>query len=214
MESRWHRYFRMHRADKLSLLFMLLFAGGGVLFFLGGHSQASSPQAQYTESHSDSLQPKPLYIAPRSQEQAPHPTYTRQRKLPKGVTIALNEADSLALLQVPGIGPSTAKRILHYRKLLGGYYTTEQLQEVYSIRPEQYEKIRPYFRLGTAPQRRSLRYIPYDSIPYHPYLSRSQREALARILYYKGSLQGWSELSLLPEFDRDDSIRLSYYFSF
>src|SRR5665647_1059817 len=46
----------------------------------------------------------------------------------------LNSADSLHLLEIPGIGPVFASRIIRYRTLLGGYYAVDQLREVYGMR--------------------------------------------------------------------------------
>jgi DNA uptake protein ComE-like DNA-binding protein len=45
----------------------------------------------------------------------------------------LNLADSLVLEKVPGIGPKTAHRILQFRERLGGFYSKEQLYEIYRI---------------------------------------------------------------------------------
>lgn len=48
--------------------------------------------------------------------------------------IELNSADSLSLLSLKGIGPALSKRILKYRQMLGGFYTVDQLTEVYGIK--------------------------------------------------------------------------------
>jgi DNA uptake protein ComE-like DNA-binding protein len=57
-------------------------------------------------------------------------------KYPKKVydwKININEADSVAWVALPGIGPGFAKRILTFRERLGGFASAAQLKEVYGI---------------------------------------------------------------------------------
>lgn len=44
--------------------------------------------------------------------------------------LELNQADSLALVRIKGIGPYYARRILTYRQRLGGFYSVNQLKEL------------------------------------------------------------------------------------
>lgn len=50
----------------------------------------------------------------------------------------INQADTLDLMQLKGIGPAYAKRIIKYRNLLGGYARKEQLLEVYGMDTTRY----------------------------------------------------------------------------
>lgn len=63
--------------------------------------------------------------------------------------VSLNQADSLALLEVPGIGPAFAGRIVRYRERLGGFTSIYQLKEVYGIDSARYEALAPMFHLPT-----------------------------------------------------------------
>lgn len=58
------------------------------------------------------------------------------------VLLELNGVDSAALDALPGIGSVLSARIIKYRDLLGGFYSVEQLQEVYGLSVETYEKIK------------------------------------------------------------------------
>jgi len=51
----------------------------------------------------------------------------------KQFALELNSADSIDLLALYGIGKAFSRRIIKYRNLLGGYYTSEQLLEVYGM---------------------------------------------------------------------------------
>ena len=70
-----------------------------------------------------------IKIESQSRQFAPQPTSPVVNKL----RIELNAADSIQLVQLKGIGPVKASRIIKYRNLLGGFYKTKQLLEVYSM---------------------------------------------------------------------------------
>lgn len=55
--------------------------------------------------------------------------------------IEINTADTMIFEKLPGIGKALAKRIIKYRELLGGYYSVQQLREVYGLSAEVYQRI-------------------------------------------------------------------------
>lgn len=55
--------------------------------------------------------------------------------------LELNQADSLSLIELKGVGPGYAKRILKYRSLLGGFTNMEQVKEIYGMTDELYNLI-------------------------------------------------------------------------
>ena len=63
-------------------------------------------------------------------------TAKAKEKEPSLLNMDLNTADSTTLMALKGIGPVFSVRIVKYRELLGGYYETAQLQEVYGCRPK------------------------------------------------------------------------------
>ena len=87
-------------------------------------------------------------------------------------TIELNSADSLTLLEINGIGPSFAKRILKYRVLLGGFSKIDQLKEVYGFTDELYDKIKLQVLVNaTLIKKLNLNKTDFKTINKHPYLS-------------------------------------------
>jgi len=61
--------------------------------------------------------------------------------------VDLNRCQESDLLTVPGIGPSTARKIIAYRNLKGRILSIDDLLQIPGIGPKKLEKMRPYFRL-------------------------------------------------------------------
>ncbi len=86
--------------------------------------------------------------------------------------VELNSVDSLTLIELNGIGPSFAKRILKYRSILGGYVAVEQLKEVYGFNDELYEKVKNAFKIDVSFVKKiNLNTDDFKVINKHPYLS-------------------------------------------
>ena len=60
----------------------------------------------------------------------------------------INSADSSQLQLVPGIGPSTAEKILQMRKSYGAFKSVNGLMAIRGIGPKRLEKMRKYLTVG------------------------------------------------------------------
>ncbi|MDR0682068.1 MAG: helix-hairpin-helix domain-containing protein [Dysgonamonadaceae bacterium] len=141
--------------------------------------------------------------------------YPKTEKWSEGETIELNAADSLDLKKLPGIGSAFAKRIVNYRKLLGGYYCVEQLQEVYGMYEELYEQILPYLTVNPNEiERISVNIASLDKLKNHPYINFYQAKAIIEMRKKKGKLDKIDELKLLEEFSIEDRMRIEPYLEF
>ncbi len=65
-----------------------------------------------------------------------------------GVPLDLNQATSVDLEALPGIGPKTAAAILEARGAAGGFRDPEDLLRVPGIGPKRLEALRPLVRAG------------------------------------------------------------------
>ncbi len=59
----------------------------------------------------------------------------------------INSATYTQLLQVPGIGPVTAQRIIEYRQFHGKFQSLHQLKEIKGIGERKFQKLRKYFKI-------------------------------------------------------------------
>jgi len=69
-------------------------------------------------------------------------------KKPPLQPVNLNTATVLELQQVPGIGPSTADKILKMRKSYGQFKSVDDLRAIKGIGPKRMEKMRKYVTVG------------------------------------------------------------------
>jgi DNA uptake protein ComE-like DNA-binding protein len=83
----------------------------------------------------------------------------------------LNTATAEELQVIRGIGPVLSKRIVRFRKALGGFRIASQLRDVYGLDPETAGRVIKAFPLRTVP---SLEKID---------LNRASAEELSGILY-------------------------------
>lgn len=141
--------------------------------------------------------------------------YSQSDKLKEGMRIEINTSDTLDLKKIPGIGPAFAKRINTYRNILGGFYCMEQLQEVYGMYEELYEKIVPFIQIDST----KITSIPINSaslekLKAHPYINFYQAKAIIQIRKTRGEIKNIEQLMLLEEFSERDWKRIKPYLSF
>jgi len=98
------------------------------------------------------------------------PAWKSERKPLRKVEV--NSADSLALVALPGIGPSFAKGILSYRDRLGGFISMDQLAEVYVLKdkPDALARMHELLDLDTLMvQRIPINTCTVEELAEHPY---------------------------------------------
>lgn len=70
-----------------------------------------------------------------------------KKTLPSEGSISLNTGSLADLQRLPGVGPSTAQKILDYRRENGGFTSIDELLAVKGIGPKKMEAMRAYLRL-------------------------------------------------------------------
>lgn len=86
--------------------------------------------------------------------------------------LELNSADSLQLLEIKGIGPAFASRIIKYRNRLGGYQKVEQLKEVYGMKEEQFDLIKTQVKVNPSVIIKiNINSCTPEELKNHPYIN-------------------------------------------
>jgi competence protein ComEA len=126
-------------------------------------------------------------------------------QLPEGATaiIDINRADSASLVTLKGIGPAYAMRIIRYRTKLGGFYSKEQLKEVFGIDEEHYLLIKDAIKLNPgAIQKVNINKATFDDLRRYPYLSYKQTNAIIQYRAEHGdydNLDDMKDVAILDE---------------
>jgi|GEM_PF-4779902 len=120
----------------------------------------------------------------------------------------LNTTDSAALEALPGVGPATARRIIQYRKLLGGYVRTEQLYELYHQDSARTATFLPYIKTypGEGLTLLNLNTLARQGRLRHPYLSYTHVKLIAAWVRQHGTI---ARASVLLEHNLLDSATYS-----
>lgn len=129
-------------------------------------------------------------------------------KYQPGTIVSLNEADTTELKKIPGIGSAIARKIVNYRRKLGGFYQLEQLQEINL----KVELLRPWFSIDTKQIHLiNLNKASIERMMYHPYINFYQAKVIVEYRKKKGYLKSLKQLSLYEEFTSADFERLTPY---
>jgi competence protein ComEA len=129
------------------------------------------------------------------------------------VSFDLNKADTTMLKSLPGLGHVLASRIISYREKLGGYFSIDQLKEVYGLQDTTFARIRS--RLTISEPYRKIK-INMDSLPmiYHPYLSKKDAVLIQNYRLQHGEFKTIKDLDNLKAFDHSYWERIFPYLDF
>jgi len=107
----------------------------------------------------------------------------------------INNVDSAGLLPLPGIGPVFAGRIIRYRNLLGGFWSTDQLSEVYGLSRETIKLIMPVIYIDTTDiEMLKINSAGFRDLLRHPYLEYEDVRALMKYRDMEGSVRSFHEI--------------------
>ena len=87
------------------------------------------------------------------------------------LNIEINRATAEELEKLDGIGPVLSKRIVKYRNLLGGFFTVDQLNEVYGLKPELVDKLKLQLTVNlNSIAQLNINFSETKDLAAHPYL--------------------------------------------
>ena len=129
--------------------------------------------------------------------------------------VELNSADTTELMRIKGIGRFYARGIVRLRNELGGFVSVKQLQEVYGMRPENYERIAPFCTVEVgALQKININTASIDRLKRHPYLDFYQSKAIYELRRKKGKLKSIDDLRSLKELTSENLSKIEPYLNF
>ena len=139
----------------------------------------------------DTVKKLPAYEkAPISKQYPKQYTYNKKAFAERPpLMIEINTADSAQLVKLYGIGPSFAGRILKYRGMLGGFFSIEQLLEVYGMDSVRYTGIQKNVKADASKIIRiNVNEAEFKALLRHPYLDYETVKLICNYREYSGPI--------------------------
>jgi len=141
----------------------------------------------------------------------PEKTYTEKTN----AVVDINTADTTKLMQVRGIGPGFAVRIIRYRDRLGGFYSKEQLKEVFGVDSLMYLDIAPFIRIDKRKITKiNINNATTNSLIAFPYLTYKQKNAIVEYHTQHGDYATLADLKNIPIINDEILRKIEPYISF
>lgn len=116
----------------------------------------------------------------------------------ESLKLPINSADSLAWMSLRGIGEKLAGRIVNFRNRLGGFYSLQQVGEVYGLKDSVFQQIRSSLVLDPVPVRQlSLNAATLEELAAHPYIRFPIARAIVAYRQEHGAFRSVEELSAI-----------------
>ncbi|KXK36370.1 MAG: helix-hairpin-helix domain-containing protein [Saprospiraceae bacterium] len=126
--------------------------------------------------------------------------------------IELNDADSLTLIDLPGIGVYYTKRILRFKRRLGGYIAIEQLKELQIISDSLYAELSPHITVDRSlVQKIDINRADYRTLIAHPYFNQQITNAILKYRKQHGPFKEARHISRIIALKEEDGLRILPY---
>jgi competence protein ComEA len=111
------------------------------------------------------------YIQIENSEKVPNEiNESKEKKEKVTVLVNINSADTTELKSLKGIGSKLSMRIVKFRTNSGGFYSIDQLTEVYGLKPETLEQIRPFIKVDDNYSKININTATAEQLKNHPYI--------------------------------------------
>jgi competence protein ComEA len=146
--------------------------------------------------------PKPTPPKPKS-----------QKPITKNQIIGLNQADSLALISIKGIGPFYAKQILKYRKQLGGFINYEQFTEIWGLENLELKNFKQQTLIDTLYiSKTNINTATIENLRNHPYLNYKQAKMIVNYRQQHGNYQQLKDICRIKPISLELFRKIAPYF--
>ena len=133
----------------------------------------------------------------------------------KSIIIDINTADSLEFLNVRGIGPAFASRIINYRNRLGGFHSKTQLKEVWGLDSLKYTTLENQIVVNSINLKKiNLNNCDFEEIKLFPYLSYKQMNAIIAYRKQHGNYKSVEDLNKIAILTPQIIQKINPYLSF
>jgi len=204
-----YSFFNFTRGEWAASLFLLLVSTGFLLFgrFYKSHTENQfdvekfeQKIAQFMEEeqkYNDSIaEARAAWQNRRQYTQREYAQYPKYQSLDTGqmqkwkisekyaiVKVNLNSCDTAEVMRIPLFAEKRAAKLVEYREQLGGFYSLDQIKEVYILQNITLEHLDKYFTINRENIRKiGINNATYEELIAHPYFDAYLTKS---ILYYR-----------------------------
>jgi competence protein ComEA len=128
------------------------------------------------------------------------------------VLVDINRADTTEWQQIRGIGPVFSRRITAYRDLLGGFYSIDQLLEVFGMDSTRFSQVSDHLVMENYPLKTiNINTADFASLIRHPYLDRNQVNSILQMRERHGPYKAIEDVKRSALISEEDFSRLAPY---
>lgn len=137
--------------------------------------------------------------------------YVKKEK--KIEAVAVNTADTTALIALPGIGSKLAQRIINFRDKLGGFYSVDQVGETYGLPDSTFQQLKPYLQVHGDLKKLNLNTATKEDLKTHPYIRWNIANAIVAYRAQHGAFKNIEELKNIMLIDEATFEKMKNYFT-
>ena len=138
------------------------------------------------------------------------PAFVREERKPSVVN--MNEADTTALVALPGIGTKLSGRIIAFREKLGGFYSVEQVGETYGLPDSTFQKIKGRLQVDAQSVRKiNINKATKEELKVHPYIKWNLANAIVEYRNQHGEFKTLEELKNIVLIDEANFKKITPY---
>jgi DNA uptake protein ComE-like DNA-binding protein len=143
--------------------------------------------------------------------------FEKQEKKPQYaiVKLELNLCDSIDVVVVPMFGSKRAQKLVEYRENLGGFYSFEQVREVYILQNIDVELLQKHFTLNVSLIRKiKINTATYKELVTHPYIDSYLAKLIINHREKKSNFTSMDEVQKATNIYQELTDKLRYYIDF
>ncbi len=126
--------------------------------------------------------------------------------------IDINKADTAEWIALPGRGSQLATRIVRFREKLGGFYSVDQLSEIYGLPDSTFQKIKPGLTVvNAAVSLININAIEVDELKQHPYIKWNIAAAIIEYRKQHGNFKSVEDLRKIDLITNDTYTKVVPY---
>ncbi len=138
----------------------------------------------------------------------------QQRTKHTDLHVDINTADTSELRKLPGIGEKRALNIVKFRTSLGGFYSVNQLAEVYSMDADLVGRLKKYI---VCDEKSIVKIDINNTVPYklwHPYLKGELIKTIKKNLKSGKKYKSFEDIKAEDGYDENLNSRAERYLEF